>query len=296
MYPFYNILGEPLGNYGTTQNWGRFLCIRSDLKRTCEADEQTKFSRWCTYVHLPLLDYYKGLHEQRSFDWRNGKEILREVESKLREVVGDNEELLQELEELGLVVFKQGGAANADTSRDNATDINGIDGDEEGDEVGDGHEGDDVAETFQKEKDTKKAVIVNGGNMGQPRKPDQIWISGGNMGSKKVSKKQLMARKSARALDKQMADAAVKALENKQYGEAGGYENVKKKAEIEELKARLFVARAEAKKPEPTPTIKMKLIGVVVKISNLFLSQRERKRRLPGHIFYDEIILAMLYW
>ena len=222
--------------------------------------------------------------------------MLREVESKLREVVGDDEELLEELEELGLVVIKKDRAANADTSRDNATDLKGIDGGEEGDEVGEGHDGDNVAETFGKEKDIKKAAIVSGGNMGQPRKPDQIWISGGNMGSKKVSKKQLMARKSERALEKQMADAAVKALENKQYREAGGYENVRKKAEIEELKARLFVARVEAKKPEPTPTIKMKLIGVVVKISNLFLSQRERKRRLPGHIFYDEIILAMLYW
>ena len=66
--------------------------------------------------------------------------------------------------------------------------------------------------------------------------------------------------------------------------------------EIAQLKINYLAARQEAEDAEPTPTIKIRFLKAAKWIAGLFLPDHERSLRAPGHVHYNEIILAMLYW
>ena len=48
--------------------------------------------------------------------------------------------------------------------------------------------------------------------------------------------------------------------------------------------------------PEPKPTLKMTFYSMLVSLTRIFLPFHERYLRQAGHVHYNEIMLAMLYW
>jgi len=66
---------------------------------------------------------------------------------------------------------------------------------------------------------------------------------------------------------------------------------------VQELEEKLTDARAKSiKEPEPRPTMQLRFLSVLLHFLRLFLSDKERNLRRPGHVRYSEIILALLYW
>ena len=43
VFQFFHAIGEPLGHYGNTENTGRYLCVREELKRKIQDEVDAPF-------------------------------------------------------------------------------------------------------------------------------------------------------------------------------------------------------------------------------------------------------------
>ena len=114
---------------------------------------------------------------------------------------------------------------------------------------------------------------VNGGNMGQPKK----------IAAHVKTASIKMKRDSMRAMDKALAGDDTQQLADLE----------QKKGAVELLGRQLIAARKVADDtPEPLPSWKIRLYGVLRRFVGVFLPFRERNMRAGGHVYYNEVIMA----
>lgn len=123
-----------------------------------------------------------------------------------------------------------------------------------------------------------------------------ITVSGSDMGMGGAGKQEPQKRvkqfkrknESMKAIEKAMVQSTV------DLGVSEEYVRLQKLTELEE---KLTKARRKADKyPEPAPTLKIRFYTYFKRFLKLFLSHNEANQRVPGHVRYNEIILALLYW
>ena len=85
------MIGGPLGNYGTTKNLGRYLCVREELKRILEEEDEEKFSWFYPNVSLRTCEKAENLQEIVIGDWKRNKELISDLEKKLRQEQDEDE-------------------------------------------------------------------------------------------------------------------------------------------------------------------------------------------------------------
>jgi len=98
VYQLYNLLGAPLGNYGTSQSLARFLCIREELTSRVKDDERrADFSWQYENVFLPVVEIEERLINANHGEWKMTQQRVTDLEIEYRNLVmGDEfqEELL----------------------------------------------------------------------------------------------------------------------------------------------------------------------------------------------------------
>jgi hypothetical protein len=271
VYHLFNIIGAPLGNYGTTQNVGRYLCIREELKRNLKNAEEVEPSWWWENVYFPTYEKNEQLIAENNADWKRIKSEVVRAEKELREVCTDDDDHI--LTGVGLVPDER---EDNDMVKMKANEV----GDEDAEED-DGNDEDDADAAPGKDGliGKNKKVSIAGGNMGQPNKPAAR--------TKKIKKND--KKKAMRAIERQLAEGA------DQDKLAQSMEEHKELLDIRAAKYKAALSVAN-NLPEPKPNMKMRYYYFKTWILSLFLPKREYNLRKPGHVFYDEIILAMLYW
>ena len=265
VYQFYNMVGAPLGNHGTTKNVGRYLCIRQELQQNMLDESERQFSWWYNKVYLPACDREEAEIEAHLKDYKQAKNDALKAEHEYRAAVGDDEKALLEV---GLDILP-------DTSDDEDGDEKVTREDEE-ESVVDAPAIRMEAKIMEEDTCEQDATTVSGGNMGQPKAQPQ-----GKVKKIKTNKVQ----KTMSAIERQMENINV----------GGSIQNTYTDKEIRELKMAFLSARKDAA-VQPEDTFKIKLLRYFKYFLSLFLPYNEKYLRAPGHVHYTEIIMAMLYW
>jgi hypothetical protein len=203
VYQFYNMVGAPLGRYGTSKNTARFLCIREELKNKMKEDEARAYSWWWNKVYFPLSEELRDLTDRNLAEWKFLKDNVVKSEFLYRNAVGDNRAAL---EEVGLEYDENDFAETAGDETQKGAAENADDKIQNGD--GDEAEAEDLGAAGQAEDDAgagsgfdnsradgrTRPTIVSGGNMGQAKPPARV--------------KKIKSRKSStfQAIEKQLED------------------------------------------------------------------------------------------
>ena len=271
---YYNMIGKPFGNYDKTKNWGRYLCVREDLKRIITRDplsDGTGMSMFYTYIYSPLSQNLQSLRDEALTSWQILRQRVMEAEEACREACGDDEEVLNRM---GLYRIK-----DKDERDVQQADIEDGKDKETENENGNGkHEGD--AERAIKEQ--VEVINVHGGNMGVSKQ-----------GPPKPKVKQVKTKKNT-ALDKKEDEWREK---NKQSALGVDIQKENNEDIMLQLEKNLNKARKECNKcPRPRETLKIRFLTVLSKFCWLLLGTDEQNRRKPGHARYNEIMLTLIYW
>ena len=277
VYQFYNIIGAPFGDYGTSQNFARFHCIREELRRTIDEPEDVNFSYFYREYYLPLLEYEQHLHDSNNSKWKHTRDLVTAYEKQYRDFCQDDD---MALARMGLSIARDD-EEYQDKDQSNHADDHTADDDFMPD--------DDRVEKV----DGDEAGIENAQISGSALGSVCLTVNGGNMGAMKgppVRVRQIKRkRNNTKVLDKQLAASVTE--------HPGMQEDIDRLAAIEALELLVVDARKTAGKSlAPKPTFKMHLVAVARPFLKLFLSEKERNGRLPGHVRYNEILMAMLYW
>ena len=318
VYQFYNLIGEPLGNFGTTKNTGRYLCIREELKQKIKDDEFLEFTWWFETVYTPICNHLGIENDAHWAEYREKQNLLEKTEKELRDAVEDNAEHLAEVNLKPLNSEEVGDEAEEDPEECQEDDDAAVRTDHKSTARHGSAAAMAASSTQSLIIDNEKGDVVVGGNMGTwagaldgsaVRRQATItdkkgeWVSASNMGMGggprgpssrvKVIKKKGNVKEAA--IYNISAWEVQELLEEKEERRKAALQS-KGAEEIAQLKIKYLAARQEAEGAEPTPTIKIRFLKAAKWIAGLFLPDHERSLRAPGHVHYNEIILAMLYW
>ena len=354
------MIGQPMGHYGTTKNYGRYLCVREELKRLMNVSEDVHHTWFYTNVYTRILEIEQGLKEVQMDGWRRCREILRECEQEYRDLASkleDDREYSRAMKRVGLDP-QRGEEENEDVPLLGLTWVDigsekpnpGVEiynralkealkrktefseeefvsfkvesllehnfirvdnryfrpstektentiPDERGESaISNGEhgvaqevagniedinhaEGDAEAHVMGNSFGSHATVTINGGNMGAKGVPPRV----------KLVKRQT-TRKSMNAIENQLAEHAMK---NNHLSEQS---LIAERLQVLEAKLKAAQKDEKAEGAEPRPSMKLRYYTVLKYLSRYFLSEIERNARQPGHLRYNEIILAFLYW
>jgi hypothetical protein len=59
VYQFYHMIGKPLGDYDTTKNYGRYLCVREELRRQMNEPEEVQHSWFYKNVYVWIVETHQ---------------------------------------------------------------------------------------------------------------------------------------------------------------------------------------------------------------------------------------------
>ena len=94
VYQFYNAIDAPFGNYGTTKNLGRYLCIREELLRMMDVEEESNVGWFYQRVYAPIKEHKDWLQDMATQEWMNDRTMVEEyTEELIREC--NNDETLE---------------------------------------------------------------------------------------------------------------------------------------------------------------------------------------------------------
>ena len=99
------MIGQPMGHYGTTKNYGRYLCVREELKRLMNVPEDVHHTWFYTNVYARILEIEQSLKEVEMDGWRRCREILRACEQEYRDLASeleDDKEYARAMKRVGL--------------------------------------------------------------------------------------------------------------------------------------------------------------------------------------------------
>ena len=294
------MIGKPLGAYDTTQNLGRFLCIREELRRQMNSPEDIQYSWIFNNVYTSVSEIETHLKEVRFYEWKRSKEAVRILEQKYFNACGGAS---PDLQRMGL----QHMDLNAEGSGDEHAGNEGR-GDEDAEptfqdtgaqrcdslDANDCSAPETATGSFTESKGIAHQNSASGNSFGIA---PGILVSGGNMGAHKGPPKRVKQvkrantqRSSLKVLEKQVF--ALQVVQNK------SLEEEERLAEMEALEVLLLQARKDDERAgfEAKPTFYIQCWVLLRKLVFFFLSDKERNLREPGHVRYSEIILAFLCW
>jgi len=205
VYQFYNMVGAPLGRYGTSKNTARFLCIREELKFKMRDDEARAFSWWWNKVYFPIAEELKDLTDRNLDEWKLVKNNMVKAGILYRDAVGNNREAL---EEVGLEYEENEIAENAGDETKKGAAGNAEDKIQKGD--GDEAEAEDLGASRQEEDDAGAGSGFD--NRREDEGTRETIVSGGNMGQAKPSarvkkiKSSLRKSSTSQAIEKQLEE------------------------------------------------------------------------------------------
>ena len=358
------MIGQPMGHYGTTQNHGRYLCVREELKRLMNVPEDVHHTWFYTNVYTRILEIEQGLKEAQMDGWRRCREILRELEqeySDLASKLEDDKEYARAMKRVGLdpqrgeeknedqdsplfglawvdvgsekpnagvefynralkealkrktkfsqeefvsfkvetllenyfirvdnryfrpstentenaIPDKKGESAISNGEHGAQEEAGNIDGDEDINHTAGGAEAHVMGNSFG----SHATVTINGGNMGAKGVAPRV----------KLVKRQ-STRKSTRAIEIQLAEHAIK------NNPLSAQSEIAERLQVLEAKHKSAQKDEKAEGAEPMPSMKLRYYTILKYLSRFFLSEVERNARQAGHLRYNEIILALLYW
>ena len=91
------MIGPPLGNYGTTQNWGRFLCVREELRRQMNISEEDEKGWFYLKYYSPIVERLEDAKDANLARWKQMKSEVGKLESQYIAAADGNEEDLKRM-------------------------------------------------------------------------------------------------------------------------------------------------------------------------------------------------------
>jgi hypothetical protein len=331
--PYFHAIGAPLGHFGDKENNGRFLCVRQELKRKLLEEVDTPFQGGWFYrnIYCSIKEKEETLHYANVSEWRSMNQNLQKLESifvaeaeeqgdydamrrmniqpKKRYTVdgneksdtksgdGDHEEESEDSEEetqaqpmLNDDVLSDGHFSDRDDEYDSFKHVNGQGHHVAGSNMGGTFE----PPTFRRpvwqretdEGDQGRLALVRGQSM---------TVSGQNMGMGGAAKNQgrVQVKKVKRKISNY--EGVDKYLDGK-HNKVDPLEVARKR--LESLESQLVALRQQALEMEsPRPTVWMRFWALLaLACESIFLTYEERIPRKKGHVFFNEVIMALMYW
>lgn len=331
--PYFHAIGEPLGHFGDKENNGRFLCVRQELKRKLLEEVDTPFQGGWFYrnIYCSIKEKEETLHFANMSEWRSMNQNLQRLESTfvaLAEEQGDYDAMrrmnIQPKKRYTVDGNEEGDKKSEDGDHEEE---NGDSAEEtqaqpmlKDDVLSDGHFSDRDHEDDSFKDVNGQGHHVAGSNMGgtfePPTLPRPVWqgkkdeedqgqlapvrgqsmtVSGQNMGMGGAAKNQ--GRVQVRKVKRQISNyAGVDKFLDGKITKVDPFEVAQKR--LESLESQLVALRQQALMMEsPQPTLWMRFWALLALVcESMFLTYAERVPRKKGHVFYNEVIMALMYW
>ena len=322
--PYYYAIGAPLGHFGDRENNGRFLCVRQELKRKLLDEVDTPFQGGWIYrnIYCNIKEKEEYLYSLNVAEWKNMHQSIQKLENKFAaeaEEQGDTDALrrmnLQVKKRYTLDAEKDGEEDDEDQKSDAEVEAVQAEPLPNDDIISEGHYSDRALDDDLEDAQGQGHHVAGsnmGGSFGPPTFPRPVWQgeSGeGDPGWMALGRRQSMSMTvSGQNMGMGGAPRHVKKVKRQVSNYAGvdyylSGKHQKKdpfleaQQRLKDLEFQLVALRKQALEMDtPRPTLWMRFWAFMGSATELLLTDEERVIRKKGHVRYNEVINALMYW